>query len=217
MRSDQPPRIAKWLLLHFGSSPNNQSILGDLDERYREAQSQLWYWRQTVYALTASLWSQVSTQKWLALRAIALGWICWFLMSPLIEGYVFLFLKDETFSRYNPRNWWTQGGSVIQYYDWWFVLIAPFAVSLLGGWLVARTHRRSQRAMVLAFFASRCAVALPLVCFFLIGMFVERQYLPGLIKLVFANAVTLPGILIGGGMFSGSPEVYSSGRRTIAG
>ena len=113
MRSDQPPRIAKWLLLHFGSSPNNQSILGDLDERYREAQSQLWYWRQTVYALTASLWSQVSTQKWLALRAIALGWICWFLMSPLIEGYVFLFLKDETFSRYNPRNWWTQGGSVI--------------------------------------------------------------------------------------------------------
>jgi len=70
--------------------------------------------------------------------------------------------------------------------------------------------------MVLAFFASRCAIALPLVCFFLIGMFLERQYLPGLIKLVFPNAVTLPGILLGGGLFSGSPEVRSSGRRTIA-
>jgi hypothetical protein len=58
--------------------------------------------------------------------------------------------------------------------------------------------------MVLAFFASRCAVVLPLLCFLLIGMFVEPQYLPGLIKLVFANAVTLAGILLGGGMFSGS-------------
>ena len=51
---------------------------------------------------------------------------------------------------------------------------------------------------------------------FLLGMFVERQHLPGLTKLVFANAVPLPGILLGGGMFSGSPKVHSSGRRTIA-
>jgi hypothetical protein len=211
MRSDQPPRIAKWLLLHFGSSPNNQSILGDLDERYREAHSDLWYWRQIVYALTAGLWSQVSTQKWWALRSIALGWICGFLTLPLIEGYVFLFLKDERFIRYNPHNWWTLGGSVAQYYDWWFVLIAPFAVNLLGGWLVARSHRRSQRAMVLVFFASRCAIVLPAVCFFLIGMFVERQYVPGLIKLVIANAVTLPGILLGGGMFN-SRSVFAHSR-----
>jgi len=47
-------------------------------------------------------------------------------------------------------------------------------------------------------------------------MFVERQYLPGLAKLVFGNTVTLPGILLGGGMFRKSPEVHSSGRRTIA-
>jgi len=30
MTSKQPPRIATWMLKHFGSGPNNDAILGDL-------------------------------------------------------------------------------------------------------------------------------------------------------------------------------------------
>ena len=36
------------------------------------------------------------------------------LMMPLIQGYVFLFLRNETFSAYDPRNWWTLMGSTSQ-------------------------------------------------------------------------------------------------------
>ena len=31
MRTNQPPRIASWLLRHFGSSPNNDAVMGDLN------------------------------------------------------------------------------------------------------------------------------------------------------------------------------------------
>jgi len=34
MTSKQPPRIATWMLKHFGSGPNNDSILGDLAEQF---------------------------------------------------------------------------------------------------------------------------------------------------------------------------------------
>jgi hypothetical protein len=36
MRLAQPPKIATWLLIHFGSSPNNASLVGDLNEQYRQ-------------------------------------------------------------------------------------------------------------------------------------------------------------------------------------
>jgi hypothetical protein len=194
----EAPAVAKWLLRHFGCSPNNEAILGDLDECYRQGHSYLWYWKQTVKSVAAGLWVEVCMHKWLALRAVIAGWIsCSFLILPLIEGYVSVFLKNETFSGYNPRNWWTLSGSVIQYYDWWFVLIAPFGVGIIGGWLVAHTHRQFQRPMVLAFLASRCAIVLPMACFLLIGMFVEPQYVEGFVKLALGNIFTLPGILVG--------------------
>ena len=39
MRSDQPPKLAHWLLDHFGCSPNNEAVIGDLDERYESSAS----------------------------------------------------------------------------------------------------------------------------------------------------------------------------------
>ena len=213
MRPNGTPTIATWLLRYLGASPNNDSVIGDLIERYQQGRSPLWFWRQTVNAIASGLWSQIMTHKWRTLRAVALGWICLLLlMSLLIECYLSLFLRGETFSRYNPSNWWTQAGSQIQYYDWLFALIAPFAVHVLCGWLVARANRLSQRAMVLAFLASRCAHALMLVCFLLVGMVVEPQYLRAFITLVFANIISLPGILLGG-LFGGPSEVHSSGHK----
>jgi hypothetical protein len=215
MKQNQAPIMATWLLRRFGSSPNNESIIGDLTERYRDSRSHFWFWRQTLSAIGAGLWSEVTANKRLALRAVIVGWVSsWVLMLPLIEGYVAIFLKNETFSVYNPTNWWTISGSVIEYYDWWFVLLAPFAMSLPTGWLVGRTHPQLQRAMVLTFFASRCAFVLAIVCFFLIGMFLEPQYLSGFVKLASGNCLTLPGILAGGGLFSASPG-SAPRRRTI--
>jgi hypothetical protein len=44
----QPPTMAIWLLRHFGCSPNNDAIIGDLNEKYQGRQSRLWYWGQVV-------------------------------------------------------------------------------------------------------------------------------------------------------------------------
>ena len=51
MRSITPPRIPKWLLRHFGCSPHNDAIIGDLNERYGHHQSRTWYWKQALAAL----------------------------------------------------------------------------------------------------------------------------------------------------------------------
>src|SRR5262249_3227875 len=45
MLSTHPPRLARWLLNHFGCSPNNEALIGDLDEQYRKRHSRRWYWR----------------------------------------------------------------------------------------------------------------------------------------------------------------------------
>ena len=41
MRSDQPPAVATWLLKQFGCSPQNEAILGDLIEQYRNGRHSL--------------------------------------------------------------------------------------------------------------------------------------------------------------------------------
>jgi hypothetical protein len=48
----QPPTIAAWMLKHFGSGPDNDTLLGDLAEQYQRNGNTMWYWRQ---ALTAML------------------------------------------------------------------------------------------------------------------------------------------------------------------
>lgn len=46
-----PPRLAVWLLKHFGSGADNEALLGDLAEQYVEKRSPMWYWRQAIGAI----------------------------------------------------------------------------------------------------------------------------------------------------------------------
>src|SRR3954452_15065875 len=75
MRSNEPPVLARWLLRHFGSSPNTEAAIGDLDERYRQGRSYLWYWKQAFQAVVASFFNEVWGHKLLAIRALVIGWI----------------------------------------------------------------------------------------------------------------------------------------------
>ena len=63
MRSEEPPKIARWLLSHFGSSPNNTAVIGDLDERYRQRCSGVWYWRQVMLAIVVSTFKDIVSQR----------------------------------------------------------------------------------------------------------------------------------------------------------
>jgi hypothetical protein len=57
MRLREPPRIAVWILKHFGRSPATDAILGDMQERYQQGKTAVWYWRQTFIALlTSGFW-----------------------------------------------------------------------------------------------------------------------------------------------------------------
>ena len=55
MSASQPPRLASWLLHHLASSPQRESLAGDLIERYHQGQSATWYWRQVLAAILAGV------------------------------------------------------------------------------------------------------------------------------------------------------------------
>jgi hypothetical protein len=51
MKSANPPRLAVWLLEHFGPEANREALAGDLCENYRQGRAKTWYWRQVLAAL----------------------------------------------------------------------------------------------------------------------------------------------------------------------
>lgn len=46
-----PPALATWLLAHFASDYQRDSLAGDLIEQYLLGRSRCWYWKQVVAAL----------------------------------------------------------------------------------------------------------------------------------------------------------------------
>jgi phospholipid/cholesterol/gamma-HCH transport system permease protein len=70
MRSAQPPKLATWLLNHFGRSPNNATVVGDLDERYRDGRSAAWYWRQVIIAIAVSFFTEARQHKPVGIRGL---------------------------------------------------------------------------------------------------------------------------------------------------
>jgi hypothetical protein len=149
MRSDHPPTIAKWLLRHFGSSPNNESVIGDLDERYRHGRSYFWYWRQAFHAIVASFFNEVWGHKLLAIRALLIGWII---------KVMWLSVFKSTYGR-PPWRLFNEGIDTS-------LLIGLIGVlTLMGsGWIIARTHPAHYRAMVLLFAAVE-VIGIPLTAF----------------------------------------------------
>ncbi|PYK20407.1 MAG: hypothetical protein DME55_02315, partial [Verrucomicrobia bacterium] len=90
MRSKQPPRIATWMLKHFGSGPNNEAVLGDLAEQYLRKDSAMWYWRQAMKAIPVSFFREIRGHKRVAASALLTGWVMWILGGLLIFPLAFL-------------------------------------------------------------------------------------------------------------------------------
>jgi hypothetical protein len=51
MNSAKPPRLAAWILQHFGPEFNQEALSGDLNEAFQQGRSKAWYWRQVVAAI----------------------------------------------------------------------------------------------------------------------------------------------------------------------
>jgi hypothetical protein len=149
MRSMHPPAFAHWLLRNFGFSPSNEAVIGDLDERYRQGRSRLWYWRQALQAIAMGFCQDVWAHKLLALRALLLGWIIkfgWLRLAGLV-----------IFTACNPRNN-PDACRILGDWHWqWFMplllasITASVALCITSVWLVARMSGRHYRSMVILY------------------------------------------------------------------
>src|SRR5438105_6318689 len=141
MTPTEPPKIARWLLAQFGCSSNNATVIGDLDEHYRNGRSATWYYRQVAIAIVVSFVSEVRSHKWLTLRALVTGWGVF-----VVSRYGFDMTRRLLFALAIWSRLWRHN---------WIITVPPEAVlsGILAGWLVARLHRQNQKAMVLAYAA----------------------------------------------------------------
>jgi hypothetical protein len=129
MRSDRAPAFPTWLVECFCG---DAAIAGDLIEEYRERRSSLWYWQQTLIAIGACSCFRISDHKWLAVRAIATGWLfSWVVIRLGMAGVV--------------HPWWDSVAPPALY-----PVIASLAW-LGNGWVIGRLHRPYSTAMVCAY------------------------------------------------------------------
>ena len=130
-------RLAHWLLLRFGVSQQNDSLVGDIEEEYRSGRSSVWLLRQVAVAIARSNIRVICSNKFLTLRAIATGWAVGLLYGYFYQTFLFPFTY--------PRI----GFHIFVLYSLRMVLWTIFP--WIAGWTVARLHRDQQAAMVLAY------------------------------------------------------------------
>lgn len=75
MRSSKPPVLATWLLEHLVVGGRNEALEGDLREEFKRRRSVLWYWRQALGVILASLSNELCSH-WLTLvLELAFLWV----------------------------------------------------------------------------------------------------------------------------------------------
>jgi len=140
MRRVETPAVATWILRHFGSSPNNESIIGDLAERFQGRQSRLWYWRQVILAVVVGLCRELRGNKLIAVRAlfialvIKIGW-------TMLGRYEFA----------KPRGWFRHAYVSSSVLPIFLIALATCLICASSAWFIARISRPHEKAMVLLY------------------------------------------------------------------
>ena len=141
MRPGHPPFLATWLLERFCT---DVALAGDLVEQYREGRSVGWYWKQAIAAVSVYSVSQILEHKWLALRAIATGYVIWYLLNNMFLHGVLKPVMDTSTLRV---------AYIFLGYLFW----------IANGWTIARLHRPYSTAMVLAYVLWAIVASVPAV------------------------------------------------------
>jgi hypothetical protein len=230
MTSNQPPRIATWMLKHFGSGSDNEALLGDLAEQYVQKDSPMWYWRQTMKAIPVSFFKEIRGHKGIAARALLTGWVMWILCGTLI--FPFVFFGTNMGYYFEPRHPIGAGWSFMwmpvlgpanfeRPVSFVFATALPLVVGTICGWLVARWHvcarrhppsirisqvHRDQKTGVVLLFAG----SILLIDLLLFGPFV-LQVGPAAAysfagRLAANGAASVVGIVLGGGLLRDHSE-----------
>jgi hypothetical protein len=93
-RKQIPPSLGLWLLRHGSGGKHREALAGDLVERFREGQTQGWFWRQVLIACTVSALSAIRRRWPLVCYAIAGAIAMGFSPHPLISVSALLHWSD---------------------------------------------------------------------------------------------------------------------------
>jgi len=141
MNSDRPPVVAGWLLERFCA---DAGLAGDLIEEYRARQSRVWYWKQALAAVCVYPIAQIIEHKWLAIRAIATGYVIWYFVNNMFLHGVLKPVMDTSALR-------------VAY------IFIGYACWIANGWIIARLHRPYSTAMVMAYVLWAIVASVPAV------------------------------------------------------
>jgi hypothetical protein len=202
MRSAQPPTTATWLLEHLSSGPSNDSLKGDLMEEYRSGRSGAWYWRQVLMTIAVSFWKEISAHKLLAVRAVATGWAVWYLYGLFIGPWVYKLLIPFAQELPLAFKFGPYSG-----FAWWIIWLS---VSAAIGWIVGRSHREHQTAMVLIFTASVLLWNLRrlpwIVSSLVVDAIGDSRYAPYIVSNL-ASVLLPPVCILIGGLWNTPPKI----------
>ena len=151
MRSNEPPRMAAWLLRHLGCSPNNDSVIGDLIEQYRQGRSGIWYWRQVLAAILVGAVHDLAAHKMLALRTLMVGWTLYYLFSFPVTwaGSIAEDWLSQQVILCGPDSFWCQF-----WRNQFSAELLIYVAAAVSGGIVARLHRKYWFAMLYLYAAS---------------------------------------------------------------
>jgi hypothetical protein len=212
MRSLEPPKAARWLLKHFGCSPNNAAVIGDLDERYRNGRSHAWYWKQVMKTLAIAFSQEVRAHKLLALRAIVTGWILslagMFSFRALVITINSIMRWDSVWNGYRFSRLVHQFEITYPTASLTLLELVPFAVAFLGwasiGWALKRLLHPHEKAMVLAFIVTVFAA---MAVFMSIALHSFPPFVVLLILTGFGgNMIGIVALLVGAGLLRSQPR-----------
>jgi hypothetical protein len=200
MTLQKPPKAARWLLEHFGSSPNNSALIGDLDERYLNGRSAGWYWRQSLATIAASFFNEVWSHKRLTFKAIVYG-------SGVFAASRLAFMETNellsalaSWSRWWRHGWITPGVQMTE----------ALLIGILAGSVIARVCRESPKAMVFAYVVYFAGVQLAWLTWRIMTTTLMPPYRASLIYNAAFITVVSAGALLGGRIFRDRKEGGSS-------
>jgi hypothetical protein len=178
MRSEQPPAAATWLLERFCA---DVALAGDLIEEYRD-RSSAWYWKQAIIAVSVYSTSQILEHKWLAVRAIATGWLVWYLCNNMfLHGVLrpLMITSDTTLLR-------------VAY------MFIAYSFWIANGWIIARLHRPYSTAMVMAYVLWAIVASVPPLYAAISAL--DDPNAPSLTWMIAARVVTVMSLIAGGAL-----------------
>ena len=140
--ASRPPRIATWLLKHFGRPASTEAITGDLVEQFKHGRSRTWYWRQVFVALCAGVVEEVRSHPGRAALSAGFAWLLLLFQVVWIQRLFSAILESRSMAWFSIHQN-ALGGMLL--------LCGVIAGMVCAGLIVRLTHSRT---MVVPFLGS---------------------------------------------------------------